>query len=51
MNQAPTRNKSRHEVNPYINKVGLMNQAPTEEPNPDRNQAPTRNKPLHKETL
>ena len=29
MNQAPTRIKSRQEVNRYINKVGLMNQAPT----------------------
>ncbi len=29
MNQAPTRIKSRQEVNRYINKVGLMNQTPT----------------------
>jgi len=29
MNQTPTRSKSRQEVILYINKVGLMNQAPT----------------------
>ncbi len=29
MNQTPTRTKSRQEVNPYMNKVGLMNQTPS----------------------
>ncbi len=58
INQAPTRNKSRQEVNRYINKVGLINQAPTRNvPTEDKshphkqimvgliNQAPTRNVP------
>jgi len=59
MNQAPTEeeSKSTEESDPYIGriktvqfidifkKVGLMNQAPTEEPNPYRNnQSPTKHK-------
>jgi hypothetical protein len=38
MNQAPTRIKSRQEVILYINKVGLMNQAPTEESTAEKDQ-------------